>query len=678
MAAVNRRRRSGRRDWLRAGAASAGVGALLLAASLTGPQVGVAAADNSDESSVSASPADADDAGSPTESPAGAAGSAAEVENAQVEEAAVAERDFEDAEETVDVEGIDTDDPGDSAADLDADAEDVGAQLDAEGIEITEDVEDVEGAAAGVPAPAVATAEETPASHRVDSAASEIVDAMSDIAETESAASVTLPPVAKDAQRSSGSALVSVPGQGSRTVDFEPSRARPALVAFDPEVRRLRVAEKIEGFMSAAQALIAALPVDPGFRDWLSGALLLVRRTFLNQAPVVAPVQISGRVNGPIEGDLGAVDLEGDRVVYRLTQAPESGSVQIGPDGKYTYIPGPDFDGTDSFSVVARDVGLHFNVLDPFRRVATNSDVLVNQGAIKFEFIYGTGSQYWTPEAREALNASANSLTTYFLVKDPVTITYAIKGENSPDSDTLASAFSELISADAGYYPTVVQNKLLTGVDSNGSKADGEIEVNWAKSWALGESAGSDEYDFTSTIMHEAMHSFGFFSDLQKPGKNTDQNWPVFARFVVTSKGAKPIGKNFAWNRRYDKNLTGGNGGLYFGGKNAVWAYKKRVPLYTPNPWEQGSSMSHLNDSTFVAPNEQMMNANTDTGPGIRVLSAIEIGIMKDLGYTMVPQQPPAFAAVFVFVFFLRRTRPRPSVRGECSSPTCPEAARQE
>lgn len=46
--------------------------------------------------------------------------------------------------------------------------------------------------------------------------------------------------------------------------------------------------------------------------------------------------------------------------------------------------------------------------------------------------------------------------------------------------------------------------------------------------------------------------------------------------------------------------------------------------------------MSHLDDATFTGSNQQMMNANTDEGLGVRVLSPVERGIMQDLGYIIV------------------------------------------
>jgi hypothetical protein len=417
------------------------------------------------------------------------------------------------------------------------------------------------------------------------------------------------------------------------------------------------VSKTIADFMSGAQNWISVLPVGPGVKEWLTGVLYFVRRTFLNQDPTVAPVQISGQISGPITGNVGAVDPEGDRIVYRLSKTPTRGSVQIGPEGAYTYTPGAGFDGVDTFTVTADDPGFHINLLNPFEKPGTDAKTLINQGAIKFEFNYENGSQYWSTEARDAMQSAADALAAYVMVKSPVTITYSVKGENSAASSTLASAFSDLITSDAGFYNTVVQNKLLTGADSNGEEADGEIEWNFSSSWALGDSVGSDEFDFRAVAIHELLHSFGFSSRIGKPGNNDNVAWTVFASFVVTSDDTKVIGANGKWNSAYNPNLTGGNGGLYFGGASAVAAYGGLVPLFTPNPWEQGSSLGHLDDKTFIGTNEKMMNAKTDKGPSVRVLSPMELGILKDLGYTVTPKTPTYAAFMFVGVIFVRRPK---------------------
>ncbi|MCV7154992.1 hypothetical protein [Mycolicibacterium pyrenivorans] len=103
---------------------------------------------------------------------------------------------------------------------------------------------------------------------------------------------------------------------------------------------------------------------------------------------------------------------------------------------------------------------------------------------------------------------------------------------------------------------------------------------------------------------------------------------------------------------------------MYFGGKHAVAAYGGLVPLYTPAPWAGGSSGSHLDDATFTGSDQKMMNARTDYGLGIRVLSAVEIGILRDLGHQVsLPQSPPVAMAFVGFVFLLRKRKALPDSR---------------
>jgi hypothetical protein len=341
-----------------------------------------------------------------------------------------------------------------------------------------------------------------------------------------------------------------------------------------------------------------------------------------------------------------------------LVKGPASGSVQLNADGTFAYTPGTGFEGVDSFVVMAQDAGLHVNLVDLFRGDGTAAGALVNEGAIKFAFNYTTGADYWSTDARNALQSAANSVAAYFLVTSPVVIDYDVTGENDPATSLLAAAGSDLVTNTAGFWRTVVQNKLLSGVDSNGAAADGEIDWNWGTSWALGDTVGGDSFDFTSTAMHELLHSFGFLSYVAQPGSNTNTAWPLFASFITAADGTNAIGADYAWNTALDPNLTGTNGGLYFGGANAVAAYGGQlVPLYTPNPWESGSSMSHLDDTTFTGSDQQLMNAKTDTGLGVRVLSPIELGLLEDIGYTVVVPQAPTAAMAMIGFVFIRRMR---------------------
>lgn len=333
-------------------------------------------------------------------------------------------------------------------------------------------------------------------------------------------------------------------------------------------------------------------------------------------------------------GTIGAIDPDGDRLRYVITRAPATGTVKINADGTYTYTPGAEFDGVDAFHVRAIDLGLHVNLLQLLRPLGSGrATSLVNQGAVTFDFDFTTGSQYWTTPRREALQDAADDLVAYFRVTRPVTLTFEVEGSDNASSSTLASAGSGTISRDPGYWRTVVQNKLLGGEDSNGEEADGSINWNWGKGWEIGDEGPSDKFDFRAVAIHELLHAFGFTSGTEEPGDRDRRHWYILDSFIVTRNGTSPISSDFEWQEEFDGYLEGEDGGLYWGGSHAEDAYGGYVPIFTPDPWDEGSSGAHLDDWTFNDGDEKLMNAATSRGPSVRTLSDIELGILTDIGY---------------------------------------------
>lgn len=296
---------------------------------------------------------------------------------------------------------------------------------------------------------------------------------------------------------------------------------------------------------------------------------------------------------------------------------------------------------------------------------------------LTFSFDFGNAGIGFTDPtsgaARQAaLQDAANTLASYFVVSGPVNLTFAVTSENNSGSSTLASAGSNT-DGSAGFFRTVVQNKIITGNDDNGTAADGNITWNWGHSWNITSSVGASDYDFKSTAMHELLHAFGFLSYTQAAGFNTGNNWTTFDSFLTNKTGTALIDHtSFAWGGN-DSTLTGGgsNGsyadaGMFFSGSNALAANGgNAIPIYSPGTWEPGSSGSHTSDLYFTGSNQLLMNAATAQGLGVRTLSAIEMGILTDLGYTLnasaVPE-PSTYAllvgaAALGFVGWRRRRR---------------------
>jgi len=383
-----------------------------------------------------------------------------------------------------------------------------------------------------------------------------------------------------------------------------------------------------------------------------------------NAAPIAVPnAGIPDATTGVVAGAVIGADVDGDALSYTGTTTTAKGAVVIAANGNFTYTPtalarhgaaSPTANSaqtTDTFTVTVTDG--HGGSID----VPVN--VVISPAAVSFTFVYGTGSQYWTADSRSALQAAANTLASRIVVNAPVTLSYTLIGENTPNGQYLASALSSFSSSSPGYYGTVVQKKILTGVDANGGTADSQITWNFAYPWALGDTVANNQYDFQSVAMHELVHTFGIQSGIGNPA-SIDRNWTTFDSFLSTSNGTSVIGGDYVWDATYTANLTGGGGGLYFDGPNAVLAYGGPVPLYTPGTWIAGSSVSHLDPAHAPAGMTYLMDPTDLYGPSPRVFTPVEVGMLTDLGYTVTP----GYAVFFIGfgVGFGRRRRNQPPI----------------
>ncbi|WP_052960319.1 Ig-like domain-containing protein [Mycobacterium sp. EPa45] len=376
--------------------------------------------------------------------------------------------------------------------------------------------------------------------------------------------------------------------------------------------------------MTRPAASASANPVQ----DFFDQVSLQIRRTFFNNAPTVQPVQIAGQHEGVISGTVGAVDPEGDVIKYDVVPAgtgvPLHGTVQIASDGTFTYTPGPDFTGTDEFAVRATDLGLHINLLNLFRSPSTTASVTVSQYAIgtpalKFAFTFDSGSEsWWSPASRAALQGAADYLSAHILPSAslPVTVSYLITVESTPGSSMLGTGSSSLAIVGSGKFEdTVVQHKILTGIDQNGTQADGTIVFNSAHTWSFDSTPGFFETDFETVALHELVHTLGLLSTIGSALLSTYRT--TMDSYAVNSAGAHLFGSDGSW-------IGGSGSGVYFGGPTAVAANGGLVPL--------DATGAHLNGSTF--PGSLM---SPSIAPGVRriQLSAVEIGMLEDLGYTV-------------------------------------------
>lgn len=384
-----------------------------------------------------------------------------------------------------------------------------------------------------------------------------------------------------------------------------------------------------------------------------------------NAAPVATPVVgLPDPTTGVVAGAVLGADADGDTLSFSGSQSTAKGAVVVASDGGFAYTPtalarhlaaAPDatvVDTTDTFTVI---------VVDGYGgTVAVPVAVTVSPAAVGFAFVYGSGAEYWTPAARTALESAAATLSSYVVVDRPVTVTYDVSGTNNAGSGWLATAWVPFSSSGPGYYPSVAQRKIITGTDANGVVADGSISVNFGYPWAFGDTVPNNRFDLQAVALHELVHTLGFMTGFGNDPASIDRNWTTYDSFLAAADGSSPIGGTggtYVWNSAYSPNLTGGNGGLYFAGLNAVSAYGGPVPIYTPGTWMPGSSLLHVDPAYAPSGTIYLMDPSDGYGPGVRVVTPVELGILSDLGYTI-------HAFFFVGFGVLRRRR-----RGLAQSP---------
>jgi hypothetical protein len=118
-------------------------------------------------------------------------------------------------------------------------------------------------------------------------------------------------------------------------------------------------------FLNTLANWLTGLP-DTNVTTFLEGGLLIVRKSFFNQAPRVTSVQQSYRGDGKLVGRIGAIDLEGDALTYSVVDNPKFGTVELTANGGYVYTPNPDYGGSDVFTVKVAPARRSFDLLNLF------------------------------------------------------------------------------------------------------------------------------------------------------------------------------------------------------------------------------------------------------------------------------------------------------------------------
>ncbi len=224
-----------------------------------------------------------------------------------------------------------------------------------------------------------------------------------------------------------------------------------------------------------AEAVIGYLPVA---EDGVGAAQVLKLQiaSSKNEPPAAKDAALQTYKNIPNSGTLEATDPEGEALQFTLSSAPKRGTVDLAPDGTYTYTPAKNKVGKDSFT---------FTAVDPAGNVSQEATVAIEILKPTDKLTYGDMSG--DPDQFEALWLHCAGLWSgetvagvpCFGPDKPVTrgefLVMAAKLTGlEPDETQLASGFADEQEAPAWMRPYIV-SALRAGVISGASSDHGLV-----------------------------------------------------------------------------------------------------------------------------------------------------------------------------------------------------------
>ncbi|MFH0880669.1 MAG: hypothetical protein V2A34_13215 [Lentisphaerota bacterium] len=272
---------------------------------------------------------------------------------------------------------------------------------------------------------------------------------------------------------------------------------------------------------------------------------------------------------------------------------------------------------------------------------------LTQAGTVSWDFHYLDSN--FPDDAKQDLTAAGDIISKWLKTDSDVTVAIDVRGFNKKGG-SLGNASSGKANIHTNFDRSVVQHKILSGNDANGSAADGEVNVNFNSSykWGYGDEVPRTKMDFKAMVIHEFVHTLGFSGDIDPPdaaktGEDRVTKWTEFDKFCSDQAGDLLVRttdgyfQNGADDTEYDARagLTG-NKMRWAGPKGKKANANQWVPIFSPTPWSEGSSGSHLDDTVFEG--KMMVSAGGGGGKEARNLSPVETGMMEDLGYVFQSQ----------------------------------------
>jgi hypothetical protein len=287
------------------------------------------------------------------------------------------------------------------------------------------------------------------------------------------------------------------------------------------------------------------------------------------------------------------------------------------------------------------------------RNGSPRATVQAVRGGRAFEIIYADAPGRGFNDAREGAarkRALEAAMSAWALVLDTtIPIYIEARMEEPEDEDQeglLASAGpTDFFEIEDFYVPAALAAQFVDDYVTEG--ADIEVLFNSEVEWdyATNGAAAPGKASFVYVTIHEIGHGLGFIDSFD-PDEGEIANALPFPYDVFVNRGSSA--DNYLFDRsqsRVRADLISDD--LYFNGPSANTASRRSivplpmVKLYAPDPYQAGSSIAHVDQDRYSNFKVGLMTPY-DFGSGTDKIDVLTLGIMKDMGYNLIPNATTA------------------------------------
>jgi len=195
-------------------------------------------------------------------------------------------------------------------------------------------------------------------------------------------------------------------------------------------------------------------------------------------------------------------------------------------------------------------------------------------------------------------------------------------------------------------YPVALAEKIAGRSINDDAQGDITLQVNSTINWYLGTDGNTppQRYDLVTVAIHEICHGLGIFDSFSLDGSTgyygLNSLPMIYDTFVENTSGNKLTDTLRFSNNSNDLGTQLTGNGLYFNGPllrrhTTEENYPAtRAKLFAPSAWDEGSSISHLDEPESVTlPKNSLMTPYIDLGEAIHDPGKYTHSILGDLGW---------------------------------------------